>query len=91
MSELDQCLYDTAFRRFWELRRDFKSLHRLKYVQYIVRIEGGLKNDPQGFFKYEASRKLLSVVYIFGKRLCLRLTEHCKLIFWVFSKRVRAQ
>jgi hypothetical protein len=52
MSESDQCLYDTAFRRFRELRRDFKSLHRLKYAQYIVRIEGGLKNNPQEFFKY---------------------------------------
>jgi hypothetical protein len=40
MSQSDQCLYDTAFRRFRELRRDFKSLHRLKYAQYIVRIEG---------------------------------------------------
>jgi hypothetical protein len=38
MSESDQCLYDTALRRFRELRRDFKSLHRLKYAQYIVRV-----------------------------------------------------
>jgi hypothetical protein len=30
ISELDQCLYDTAFSRFRELRRDFKSLCRLK-------------------------------------------------------------
>jgi hypothetical protein len=52
MSELDQCLYDTAFRRFWELRRDFMTLNRLKYAQYIMRIEGGLKNNPRGFFKY---------------------------------------
>jgi hypothetical protein len=52
MSESDQCLNDTAFHRFWELRRDFKSLHRLKYAQYIVRIEGGLKNNPRGCFKY---------------------------------------
>jgi hypothetical protein len=37
MSESDQCLY-TAFRRFRELRRDFKSLHLLKYAQYIVRV-----------------------------------------------------
>jgi hypothetical protein len=30
MSESDQCLYETAFRHFWELiRRDFKSLHRI--------------------------------------------------------------
>jgi hypothetical protein len=40
MSESDQCLYDTAFYRFRELCHDFKILHRLKYVQYIVRIEG---------------------------------------------------
>jgi hypothetical protein len=52
MSESDQCFYDTAFHRFRELRRDFKSLHRLKYAQYIVRIEGSLKNNPRGFFKY---------------------------------------
>jgi hypothetical protein len=52
MSESDQCLYDTAFRRFRELRHDFKCLHRLKYAQYIVCIEGGLRNNPQGFFKY---------------------------------------
>jgi hypothetical protein len=45
MSELDQCFYDTAFPRFRELRRDFKSLHRLKYAQYIARIEGGSKNS----------------------------------------------
>jgi hypothetical protein len=45
MSESDQCLNDTAFHRFRELRRDFKS-------QYIVRIEGGLKNNPRGCFKY---------------------------------------
>jgi hypothetical protein len=38
MSESDQCLYDTTFHRFWEL-------HRLKNAQYIVRIEGGLKNN----------------------------------------------
>jgi hypothetical protein len=52
MSESDQYLNDTAFHRFRELRRDFKSLHRLKYAQYIVRIEGGLKNNPRGCFKY---------------------------------------
>jgi hypothetical protein len=45
MFELDQCLYDTVFHRFWELRPNFKSLHCLKYAQYIVRIEGGLKNN----------------------------------------------
>jgi hypothetical protein len=52
MSESDQCLHDTAFRRFWELRRNLKSLHRLKYAQYIMRIEGGLKNNPREFLKY---------------------------------------
>jgi hypothetical protein len=52
MSESDQCLYDTAFHRFRELRPNFKSLHRLKYVQYIVRIERGLKNNLRGFFRY---------------------------------------
>jgi hypothetical protein len=52
MSELDQCFYDTAFPRFRELRRDFKSLHRLKYAQYIARIGGGSKNNLRGFFKY---------------------------------------
>jgi hypothetical protein len=41
-----------AFHRFRELRRDFKSLHRLKYAQYNVRIEGGLKNNTRGIFKY---------------------------------------
>jgi hypothetical protein len=52
MSESDQCLYDTALRRFRELRCDFKSLHRLKYAQYIVHIDAGWKNNPRGFFKY---------------------------------------
>jgi hypothetical protein len=52
MSESDQCLDDTGFRRFRELRRDFKSLHLLKYAQYIVRIESGLKKIPRRFFKY---------------------------------------
>jgi hypothetical protein len=52
MSESDQRLYDTASCRFRELWRDFKSLHRLKYAQYIVRFEGGLKSNPRGFFKY---------------------------------------
>jgi hypothetical protein len=52
MSELDQCLYNKALHRFWVLRRGFKSLHRLKYFQYIVRIESSLKNNTQGYFKY---------------------------------------
>jgi hypothetical protein len=52
MIELDQSLYDTAFRRFWELRRDFKCIHRLKYAHYMVRIKGDLKNNPRGFFNY---------------------------------------
>jgi hypothetical protein len=52
LSESDQCLYDTAFHRFRELMGDFQSLHRLKYAQYIVRIESGLKNNPRGFFMY---------------------------------------
>jgi hypothetical protein len=60
MSESDQCLYDTAFRPFWELMRDFKSLHRLKYAQYIVRIEGGLKKIPRGFFKYAYMKRYAS-------------------------------
>jgi hypothetical protein len=38
MSDSDKCLYDTAFRRFQELNR---TLHRLKYAQYILRIEDG--------------------------------------------------
>jgi hypothetical protein len=60
MSESDQCLYDTASRRFRELRRDFKSLQRLKYAQHIVRIEGGLKNNPRGFFKYADMKRIAS-------------------------------
>jgi hypothetical protein len=39
-----------AFCCFREFMREFNSLHRLKYAQYIVR--GGLKNNPRGFFKY---------------------------------------
>jgi hypothetical protein len=52
MSESDQCLCDMVFRRFQERRRDFKSFYHLKYAQYIVRFEGGLQNNPRGFFKY---------------------------------------
>jgi hypothetical protein len=48
MSNSNQCLYYTALHRFRELRRDFKSLHPLKYAQFIVRIEDGLKNTPRG-------------------------------------------
>jgi hypothetical protein len=51
MSESDQCTtwLSAVFGNFCYV---FKSLHRLKYAQYIVRIEGGLKNNPRGFFKY---------------------------------------
>jgi hypothetical protein len=45
-------LKDIAFCCFREFMSEFNCLHRLKYAQYIVRIEGGLKNNPRGFFKY---------------------------------------
>jgi hypothetical protein len=60
MSKSNQCLYDTVFHRFRELRRNFKGLHRLQCAQYIVRIEGGLKNNPRIFFKYADMKRCAS-------------------------------
>jgi hypothetical protein len=83
MSESDQCLYDTAFRRFRELRHEFKSIYGLKYAQHIVRIEGGLKNNPRGFFKYAVMKRNASGYpssMFLGSNCAKELTEHCKFI-----------
>jgi hypothetical protein len=86
MSKSDQCLYNTAFRRFWELRRDFKSLNRLIYAQNIVRIVGGLKNNLREFFKY-ANMKRNASGYpssMFLRNDCA-LQFYCKFICWGFE------
>jgi Reverse transcriptase (RNA-dependent DNA polymerase) len=52
MCEREQAEHDAACTRFHDLRCDFKSLHRLKYEQYIENIENGIKTDPRSFFKF---------------------------------------
>jgi hypothetical protein len=84
MSESDQYLYNTAFRRFRELMRDFKRLHRLKYAQYIVRIEAGLKKNSQGFFKY-ADRKLNASGYPSSKFFGSDCTRDLQSIAYLFA------
>jgi hypothetical protein len=43
--------YDAALLRFQNLRADFKTLHRLKHVEYINKVECELKSNPCEFFK----------------------------------------
>jgi hypothetical protein len=90
MSESDQCLYDTALHRFRELRRDFKSLHRLKYATYIVRIESGLKNNPRGFFKYADIKRNASGYpsSMFLGSDCARDSQNIANLFGVFFQSV---
>jgi hypothetical protein len=44
--------YDEASQRFRDLRGAFNGMHRLKYAQYIERVEAGLKSNPRCFFKF---------------------------------------
>jgi hypothetical protein len=53
MTELQQCEYDAASQRFRDLRGAFKGMHGLKYVQYIDRVEAGLKSHTRCFFKFK--------------------------------------
>jgi hypothetical protein len=46
MTELQQYEYDAVSQRFPDLIDAFKEMHRLKYAQYIERIEAGLKCKP---------------------------------------------
>jgi hypothetical protein len=43
--------YDAASQRFLDLKGAFKGMHRLKYAQYIERVETGRKSNPCYFFK----------------------------------------
>jgi Reverse transcriptase (RNA-dependent DNA polymerase) len=52
MSSTVKTQYDAASTRYRELRRDFKSLHHIKYEQYIQKIEDNIKTDPRTFFKF---------------------------------------
>jgi hypothetical protein len=52
MTELQQCEYDAASQRFFVLRGAFKGMHRLKYAQYIERVEAGLKSNTCCFFNF---------------------------------------
>jgi hypothetical protein len=62
MTELQQYEYDAALQRFRDLRGAFKGMHRLKYAQYIERIEAGLKSNPRCLFRF-ANLKLNSSGY----------------------------
>jgi hypothetical protein len=46
------CEYDAASQRFCDLRGAFMKMHCLIYVQYIERIEAGLKSNPRCFLKF---------------------------------------
>jgi hypothetical protein len=48
---LEQFEYDAASKRFRDLRGAFEGWHRLKYAQYIERVEVGLKSNPRCFIK----------------------------------------
>jgi hypothetical protein len=52
MTELQLCENDAALERFRDLKRAFKGMYRIKYVQYIRRVEAGLKSNPRCFFKF---------------------------------------
>jgi hypothetical protein len=52
MTELQQYEYDAASQRFRDLWSAFKGMHRLKYAQYIERIEAALKSNPRCFLKF---------------------------------------
>jgi hypothetical protein len=52
MTELQQCKNDAASQRFRDLRGDFKEMRRLKYAQYIERVEAGLECNPRCLFKF---------------------------------------
>jgi hypothetical protein len=84
MSESDQCLYDTA------LGRDFKILHRLKYAYSIGRIEGGWKNNPQGFVKYADMKRNASgyPLSMFLRSDCARVSQSIANLFAVFFQSV---
>jgi hypothetical protein len=49
-----------------------------------VRFKGGLKNNLRSM-TFQVCRAMFLGVYVFGKRLCPGLTEHCKFICWVFQ------
>jgi hypothetical protein len=53
MTELQQCEYDAASKRFRDLRGAFKGMHCSKFVQYIDRVEAGLKSNTRCFFKFK--------------------------------------
>jgi hypothetical protein len=42
----------STMRLHRDLRGAFKGMHRLKYAQYIERVEAGLKSNPRCFFKF---------------------------------------
>jgi hypothetical protein len=52
MIELQQCEYDAASQRFRDLRVAFKEMYRLKYAQYVERVEAGLKSNTRCFFRF---------------------------------------
>jgi hypothetical protein len=69
---MQQCEYDAASQRFLDLKGAFKGMHRLKYAQYIERVETGRKSNPRYFFKLANLKKKfqrLSICYVTGWRL----------------------
>ena len=90
MNENAQTAYDTACSRFRDLRCDFKLLHRLKYMEYIGKIESGIKTDPRKFFKF-ADMKRNSSGYpstMFFKNQAARNPEELANLFAKFFQEV---
>jgi hypothetical protein len=68
---------------FKKVRGAFKGMHRLKYAQYIERIEAGLKSNPRSFFKF-ANLKRNSSGYPFAMFLgdtCVRNAQEISNLF----------
>jgi hypothetical protein len=64
MTGLQQYEYDAASQRFRDLSGVFKGMHRLKYSQYIERIEAGLKSNPRSFFKFANLKRNPAVIHL---------------------------
>jgi hypothetical protein len=52
MTELQKCEDNAASQRFRDLRGAFRGMNRLKYAQYIERVETRIKSNPCCFFKF---------------------------------------
>ncbi len=52
LDKISQANFEIVAGRFCDLRSNFKVIHRIKYNQYIEKIEENIKNDPRSFFRY---------------------------------------